>query len=253
MTIRRPIFVGNWKMNNSIGESIKLVTELKNLVADVDYADIVVAPPFTALYSVSIAIQDSNIQLGAQNMHWEEEGAYTGEVSAFMLQDVNCRFAILGHSERRKYFGETDERIRKKVRAALDAALTPIVCVGETEGDRKRGETFGVVESQIRGALSSLSSEDMKAVVVAYEPVWAIGTGVNATPEQAQEVHEFIRSLAERMFDTAIANGLRILYGGSVNDDNVTELMAQQDLDGTLVGGASLKSKVFASIVKSGS
>ncbi|KPJ61903.1 MAG: triosephosphate isomerase [Deltaproteobacteria bacterium DG_8] len=248
--MRRPLIAGNWKMNKNSAESIKLVSELREMVSDVSDVEIVVAPPFTALGSVEATIKDSNIFLSAQNTFWQEIGAFTGEISPSMLKDVGCQYTIIGHSERRQYFAETNETVNKRLQAALKASLTPIVCIGETLEEREAGKTLAVIEQQVREGLNGLSSEEMEKVVIAYEPVWAIGTGKTATPDQAQEVHKFIRDQIAQIFGEGVAENIRVLYGGSVKPDNIDQLMAQKDIDGALVGGASLKAESFARIVK---
>ncbi len=247
---RTPMIVGNWKMNNSINESIRLVTELNELIADVDDVDVVVAPSFVALYSVSMALEDTTIKLCAQNCFWEENGAYTGEISPTMIADAGCEYVILGHSERRRLFHETDDDVNRKVLAALDAGLIPIICVGETLEERDQNRTLSIVESQVKWALRDFPINQPVNLVIAYEPVWAIGTGRNATPEQAQEVHQHIRKILARLFGNSKANEIPILYGGSVKPENIDALMAEADIDGALVGGASLDSMAFARIIK---
>lgn len=246
---RRLIIAGNWKMNKTAAEAVALVTELKRELARVRDVDIVVCPPFTALCEVSKVILDSNIYLGAQNMNENDNGAYTGEISAQMLKEFSVRYVILGHSERRTYQKETDELIAKKVIKAHAAAIKPIVCVGETLEERERGETEKVLQTQIRGCLSALTHEQMMETIIAYEPVWAIGTGRNATPEQAQQAHAFIRSLIKEMYGPNVAQRVRIQYGGSVKPSNAKDLMSQPDVDGALVGGASLEARSFAEII----
>jgi len=248
--MRRPIIAGNWKMNNNSAESVKLVSQLKEMVSGVKEVEVVVAPPYTALGSVATAIKGSNIFLSAQNIFWEEKGAFTGEISPSMLKDIECQYAIIGHSERRQYFGETNETVNKRLKAALDASLTPIVCIGETLEEREANKTLTVIEKQVKEGFAGISSGEMEKVVIAYEPVWAIGTGKTATPEQAQEIHQFIRGMLAQVFDEGVAEGIRILYGGSVKPDNVDQLMSQKDIDGALVGGASLKADSFARIVQ---
>ncbi len=247
--MRRPIIVGNWKMHKTIAEAVALAQTLKASVAGVRDVEIGVAPPFTALAAVVEALRASHIVVGAQNMHWEPQGAFTGEISAAMLADVGCRQVIIGHSERRQYFAETDETVNKKLHAALAAGLDPILCIGETLAQRESQATFRVLEQQVRQALVSIGEEGMRRLVIAYEPVWAIGTGKTATPEQAQEVHAFIRSLLESLYGKTLADEVRIQYGGSVNAGNIQALMAQPDVDGALVGGASLDASSFAKIV----
>ena len=237
-------------MNNSCAESVELVSQLKDIFSDSRDIDIVVAPPFTALGAVAPVLKGSPVGLAAQHVFWEESGAFTGEISTAMLKDVGCRYVIIGHSERRQYFSETDETVNKRLNAALKASLIPIVCIGETLAEREAEKTLTVIEQQLKGGLKGLSLEEMATVVIAYEPVWAIGTGKTATPDQAQEVHRFIRDLIARIFSKEIAESTRILYGGSVKPDTVDQLMAQLDIDGALVGGASLKADEFARIVK---
>jgi triosephosphate isomerase len=248
--MRRPLIAGNWKMHKNVSESVALVSQLKEMVADAKGVEVVVAPPFTALGAVAQVLKGSNILLSAQNTFWEESGAYTGEVSPSMLKDSGCTCTIIGHSERRQYFGETNETVNKKLKASIKASLLPIVCIGETLEERETGKTLKVIEKQVRGGLKGLSTAEMEKVVIAYEPVWAIGTGKTATSEQAQEVHLFIRKMVTELFGSKLAESLRILYGGSVKADTIDELMAQKDIDGALVGGASLKADSFARIVK---
>jgi len=230
-------------------EARAFLAALRPLVAASSHCDIVVAPPYTALAAAVEAARGSAIQIAAQDLHWEKEGAFTGEVSARMVVDVGCRAVIIGHSERRQYFGETDESVNKKVKAVLEAELTPIVCVGETLQQREAGQTEAVLERQFRGGLAALTGAEFSRIIVAYEPVWAIGTGRTATPEQAAEAHRFLRQSAGSSFTPERAAGLRILYGGSVKPDNIKGLMAQMEIDGALVGGASLDAQSFASIV----
>lgn len=248
--MRRPIIAGNWKMYKTLSEALELVENLKLSCSSVSDRDVVVCPPFTAVAIVAQAIKKSVLKLGAQNLHWEKEGAFTGEVSAKMLADAGCAFVIIGHSERRQYFGETDDTVNKRTKAALAAGLTPIVCVGETLSEREANRAFEVIERQMKGGLANLSVEESAKIVIAYEPVWAIGTGKTASPEQAEEVHRFIREKFSTLYGPSAAAGLRILYGGSVKPDNVKSLMSQPDIDGALVGGASLKAEDFTRIVK---
>ena len=248
--MRKPIIAGNWKLNKTLNESAQLVTLLKRLVTDTSHVEVVVCPVFTALSSISEILMDSDIQLGAQDMYWEEKGAFTGEVSGGLLKDAGVKFVIIGHSERRQFFHETHETVNKKTKAALKNGLTPIVCIGEMLAERENGSTFRVLEEQIKGALAGFSAEDMKKIVVAYEPVWAIGTGKVATPLEAQEAHAFIRKEISKLFGNEVAQGLRIQYGGSVKADNIAELMKQADIDGALVGGASLDAQGFSDIIK---
>ncbi len=247
---RRPVIAGNWKLNKSIKEAIDLVTLLKRQITDFRHVDVVVCPVFTAISDVHEILLESEIRVGGQNLYWEEKGAFTGEVSASLLKDAGAAYVIVGHSERRQFFHETHETVNKKTRAALKAGLTPIVCVGEMLAERESGKTFQVVEEQVRGAFAGFSKEDMAHLVLAYEPVWAIGTGKVATPAQAQEVHSFIRKEIAKLFGEETASGLRIQYGGSVKADNIAELMREPDIDGALVGGASLDAQSFADIVK---
>ena len=249
-TMRRPIIAGNWKMNKSNFEAIDLVTLLKRDLNDVNDVDIVVCPPFTALSDVKDVLTDSNIMLGAQNLYWEDAGAFTGEISASMLKEVGAQFVIIGHSERRQYFAETNDSVNKRIKAALKWNLTPIVCVGENLHERENNRTFDVVRDHCEGAFDGFSEEEIEKIIIAYEPVWAIGTGKTATPQQAQEVHRFIRELLMRMYNEELARDIRIQYGGSVKPENITELMAQPDIDGALVGGASLSHESFVKIVK---
>ncbi|PIE35476.1 triose-phosphate isomerase [candidate division KSB3 bacterium] len=248
--MRTPIIAGNWKMNTVVEEAKALVESLKDLVSDVKDVEVVVCPPFISLTTVRDVIADSNIELGAQNLYWEKSGAFTAEISAPMLKSAGCTFVIIGHSERRTYFNETDETVNKRIFAALDEGLKPIVCVGETLEEREAEKTFDVIKTQISDGLAHLSQEQMASIVIAYEPVWAIGTGKTATKEQAQEVHAFIRKLLAELFGEATAEATRIQYGGSVKPENASELMNQPDIDGALVGGAALKADSFAKIVK---
>jgi triosephosphate isomerase (TIM) len=247
---RKLLIAGNWKMNKTVAEALDLVQGLRREVANIKEVDIVVCPPYTALGEVSKAILDSNIRLGAQNMSENNDGAYTGEIAAGMLKEFSVRFVILGHSERRQYQKESDALIAKKAAAVLAASLKPIVCVGETLQERESGQTETVVGTQVRGSLAGLSKAQMEETIIAYEPVWAIGTGKTATSAQAQAVHAFIRKTLASIFDEAIAKRVRILYGGSVKPANTRELMSQPDVDGALVGGAALEMRSFADIVK---
>ncbi|MBE0551467.1 MAG: triose-phosphate isomerase [Ignavibacterium sp.] len=249
--MRKNVIAGNWKMNNDLKESEKLIVELKNLLKnEKPNCDVIVCPPFTSLSEASKLVSGSSIKLGAQNMHFEDSGAFTGEVSASMLKSVGCEYVILGHSERRHIFGESNEVINKKIKKALSAGLKPIFCIGELLEERENGSTNEVVKSQILKGLKGISADDMKNVIVAYEPVWAIGTGKTASPAQAQEVHEFIRDLIEIDYSLEVANDLVIQYGGSVKPDNAKELLSQKDIDGALVGGACLKADSFLGIIK---
>jgi triosephosphate isomerase (TIM) len=247
---RKLIIAGNWKMNKTVAEAVALVGELKIELADVTEVDIVVCPPFTALSEVAKALRGSNIQLGAQNMSEHDGGAYTGEIAAAMLKELSVRYVILGHSERRQYQRESDELISKKAQAAHAVTLIPIICVGETLAERETGRTEKVLETQVRGSLTGLSKDQMAETLIAYEPVWAIGTGQTATTAQAQEAHALIRGLLVELFDETVARRVRIQYGGSVKPSNARELMSQRDVDGALVGGASLEARSFIEIVK---
>ena len=248
--MRKPIMAGNWKMQKTVKEAVDFVTRLQKALGDWEETEAVVAPPFVALSPVAERLAGTRIALAAQDCFWEEQGAFTGEISPPMLQDVGCRYVIIGHSERRAYFGETDETVNNKVKAVLSHDLLPIICVGESLEERERGDTFKIVERQIQEGLKGLDGAVVQTLVVAYEPIWAIGTGKTATPEQAQEVHAFIRGLVATIFSPEGAEGIRIQYGGSVKPDNVDELMAQPDIDGALVGGASLEVDSFARIVR---
>jgi len=247
---RKLIIAGNWKMNKTVAEALDVVAGIKRELKDVKEVDIVVCPPYTALGEVSKAILDSNIRLGAQNMSEHNFGAYTGEIAAGMLKEFSVRYVILGHSERRHFQKESDELIAKRALAAHGASLKPIVCVGETLGEREAGRTHKVLETQVRGSLAGLSKAQMEETVIAYEPVWAVGTGKTASAEQAQEAHAFIRRLLGHMFEETVARRVRIQYGGSVKPANARELMGLPDVDGALVGGASLELRSFADIVK---
>ena len=248
--MRKTIIAGNWKMNRNHNEAGALAREIVEKVAGIEEVEIVICPPFTSLAAVHDQIQDSPVTLGAQNMHWEDKGAYTGEVSANMLLTLGCNYVILGHSERRTYFHETDEIVARKVRAAIAAGLTPIVCVGETREERESGITRDVVKRQVNGAFQSLSADEFDGTVIAYEPVWAIGTGLTATADQAQEVHSFIRSQIVEMFGDDAAGRTRIQYGGSMKPENARELLARQDIDGGLIGGAALDAGSFEEIIR---
>ncbi len=247
---RKLVIAGNWKMNKTVAEALALVKGLKIELSNLKEIDVIICPPFTALDEVSKAILDSSIRLGAQNMSEHNHGAFTGEITAGMLKEFSVRYVILGHSERRQFQKESDELISKKARAAHAAALKPIVCVGETLAEREGGQTEKVLDTQVHGSLSGLTPEQMGETIVAYEPVWAIGTGKTATTAQAQEAHAFIRKLLAGMFDENIARRVRIQYGGSVKPSNARELMEQPDVDGALVGGASLDARSFSDIVK---
>jgi triosephosphate isomerase (TIM) len=246
---RRPVIAGNWKMNKTVAEALELVRDLTTELATVQEVDMVVCPPFTALSEVGKAIRGSNIRLGAQNMSENGPGPYTGEIAAEMLKELSVRYVILGHSERRKYQKESDALVSKKAHVAHAASLRPIICVGETLAEHETGQTNKILETQVRGSVAGLCKEQMVETIIAYEPVWAIGTGKTATTTQAQEAHAFIRGLLSELSDEAVARRVRIQYGGSVKPSNVRELMKQPDVDGALVGGASLERRSFAEIV----
>ncbi|MCI0498386.1 MAG: triose-phosphate isomerase [Planctomycetales bacterium] len=248
--MRKPFIAGNWKMNTNSASAVALAAGLARQLAGVETIDVAVCPPFLYLQSVAAALSASNIALGAQDVYFEGNGAFTGEVSVEMLKDCCCSYAIIGHSERRHVLGETDALINKKIAAAIAGGLLPIFCVGELLEDREAGKTTQVVADQVKKGLDGLCPERVQAVTIAYEPVWAIGTGRTATPAQAQEVHAMIRSLLEKLYGKDIARALRIQYGGSAKPSNTAELMSQPDVDGLLVGGASLKVEDFAAMVK---
>lgn len=250
MTSRRRIVIGNWKMNCSVPDALKLATGLRHHIKTTPDIDVVFAPPFTAIYSVGVAMQDASFFLAAQNCHWEDEGPYTGEVSAFFLSDIGCQFVILGHSERRQLFGETDENVNKKVVSALRADLIPIICIGETEAQREAGETSAVLDRQLKTALYGLHQKEVENLIIAYEPVWAIGTGKSATPGQAVECHQHIRNLLGKLFDGPTSAQIRIIYGGSVKAENAAALAKEESIDGCLVGGASLDASEFSGIIR---
>jgi triosephosphate isomerase len=250
--MRKKIIAGNWKMNKTITEALTLIQGIKAELDDCVNVEVVVCPPFTALKSVGDTLVDSQIKLGCQNMSSEDDGAYTGEISHTMLKELFVKYVILGHSERREYYKETDFWVNKKVKKALEKNLRPIVCVGEKLADREAGNTEKVVEAQVRGSLADITAEQFENVVVAYEPVWAIGTGKTATSAQAQEVHAFIRGIIRDMVGEKAAKGLRIQYGGSMKASNAKELLSQPDIDGGLIGGAALEARSFIDIVKAG-
>lgn len=247
--MKHPLIAGNWKMFKTVPEGINLVNIIKAGVHKITDCDAVVCPPFTALRAISDVIRGTKIELGAQDMHFEAEGAFTGEISPLMLKDVGCRYVIIGHSERRQYFKETDELIHKKVVAALKYNLIPILCLGETLEERESRRAFEVVKQQFDQSLKDLKSEEMERVVIAYEPVWAIGTGRTATPEQAEQMHSYIRRLLNERYGDAVGGRVKILYGGSVKPDNIAQLMTKPNVDGALVGGASIKAEAFIQIV----
>ncbi|PIW69752.1 MAG: triose-phosphate isomerase [Ignavibacteriales bacterium CG12_big_fil_rev_8_21_14_0_65_30_8] len=249
--MRRRIIAGNWKMHNNISESQNLVSKLvsgltnQNLIREV-----IICPPFTSLCEISNLLKDTKVELGAQNMHFEEKGAFTGEISSDMLKSVGCKYVILGHSERRTIFGETDELISKKIKKALTSDLTPIFCIGESLEQRENGTTNDVIKRQVLEGIKDLTEEEVNKIIIAYEPIWAIGTGKTATPEQAQEVHKFIRSILTETFSETVSEKIPILYGGSVKPNNAEDLLAKEDIDGALVGGACLEAESFISIIK---
>lgn len=250
--MRQKIVAGNWKMNNDLQLSIRLVSEIKNLIGTKKFnTKIIICPAFISLDTVKTLIKNSEILLGAQNMYYEENGAFTGEVSPSMLKSVGCEYVILGHSERRTIFSESNLLINKKIKAALNNNLNPIFCVGESLSEREQNKTFSVIEKQIVEGLAEISENDLQNLIIAYEPVWAIGTGRNATPEQAQEVHEFIRELIAKLYSKKYSETLIIQYGGSVKPENSRSLMSQRDIDGALVGGACLKAESFIQIIES--
>jgi len=247
---RRRVIAGNWKMYKNQAETRAFFAAVKPLVAGVNDCDMVIAPPFTNIPAAVEAAKGTNIGISAQDVYWEKEGAFTGQVSTGMLVEAGCRYTIIGHSERRQFFGDTNETVLKKTKAALAAGLTPIVCIGEMLADREAGNTEKVIEAQFTGSLGALTPEEFSRILVAYEPVWAIGTGRTATPEIAAAVHKFVRQCGSTNFSAGHASALRILYGGSVKPDNIKGLMAQEELDGALVGGASLDPNSYASLVK---
>ncbi|MBI1734261.1 MAG: triose-phosphate isomerase [Candidatus Rokubacteria bacterium] len=248
--MRTPLVVGNWKMYGTLAEAKPLATGVRDGVRRVRGVDVVLCPPFTALAAVGDVVRDSAVALGAQNCHWDAQGAHTGEISTAMLAELGCRYVILGHSERRKEIGETDELINRKMTAVIARGLTPILCVGETAEERRQGLTFTTVEGQLRAGLAGIAPETIGTIVLAYEPVWAIGTGQNATAAQASEVHGYLRGLLSELTAKETAQAIRVLYGGSVKADNAAELVAASDIDGALVGGASLKAADFVAIAK---
>ncbi|MEW6653464.1 MAG: triose-phosphate isomerase [Bacteroidota bacterium] len=249
--MRKKVIAGNWKMNNDLNGTVGLISELKKGVNEHTKAAVVVFPPFTSLETAHTLLKDTLIKLGAQNMYFEESGAFTGEISSTMLKSVGCEYIILGHSERRTIFGETDQIINKKIKAAVKNGLKPIFCIGETLEERENGITFEVCEKQVRFGLEGLSESELFNLIIAYEPVWAIGTGKTATNEQAQEVHAYIRGLVSKLLSETFSQNLVIQYGGSVKPDNAKELLAQPDIDGALVGGACLKADSFLKIIES--
>ena len=249
MNNRIPLIAGNWKMFKTSSEAVETAGQLVKLVAMTTDIDVMIAPPFTALAQVSDVVRGSCVSLGAQNLFWEAQGAFTGAISPAMLVSAGCKYVIIGHSERRQYFNETDETVNKRIKAAFDNDLIPVMCVGESEKERESKNTFSVLDKQVKKGLEDFSADNLKGLVIAYEPVWAIGTGKTATSEQAQEVHQFLRSVLEKSFGNILAKSIRILYGGSVKPNNIAELMAMPDVDGALVGGASLDPETFSKIV----
>lgn len=249
MEKRRPFIAGNWKMFKTCAEAIDAFENLDRIVQGVSEVDVMIAAPFTALAPIAEKVDEATVKLGAQNFHWEKEGAYTGEISAAMLLSAGCTHVIIGHSERRQYFGETDETVNKKIRTAVENGLIPVMCVGETEKERDEDQTFSVLDKQVQKGLEGFLLNDLSSLIIAYEPVWAIGTGRTATADQAQEVHHYIRTMIGDGFGAGLAQGLRILYGGSVKPGNISELMGMPDIDGALVGGASLDPETFGKIV----
>ena len=247
--MRTPFIAANWKMYKTVHEAVVFVKEFRSLVKDVADVEIVLAPPFTALHPVAEAARSSNIAVAGQNLHWEREGAFTGEISAGMLKEAGAEYVIIGHSERRRLFGETDQTVNRRLVAAFGASLTPIVCIGETLEEREAEQTLPVLDRQIKDGLDGLTADQMGALVIAYEPVWAIGTGRNATPAQAGEAHAHIRGRLRQWFGGAAADTCHIIYGGSVKPDNISDLIKLPDVDGALVGGASLDVRAFSDIV----
>lgn len=248
--MRIPLIAGNWKMYQTVAETVAYIKELKIQLSGITGVDVVLCPPYTALFAAGEAIKGSSIHLAAQNMHWQEEGAYTGEIAPDMLKEVGCEYVIIGHSERRQYFGETNETVNQKIKAAQKHGLIPIVCVGETLEQRETGITEQIIGEQVKEALVDLTADQVAALVIAYEPIWAIGTGRTASADDAQQVNGFIRKVVEELVGQEAAEAVRIQYGGSVKPDNIKGLMAKPDVDGALVGGASLKPGSFAEIVK---
>jgi len=247
--MRTPLIAGNWKMFKTVAEAVVFAKELRSLVKDISGVDIIVAPPFTAIHAVAEALRNANVAVSAQDVYWEKEGAFTGEVSAGMIKEAGAEYAIIGHSERRRLFGETDATVNRKIVAAIGVGLTPIACIGETLDERERNETLAVLDRQIKNGLDGLASGQVGELVVAYEPVWAIGTGRNATAAQAEEAHAHIRTRLRQWFGAEAADRCRVLYGGSVKPDNIANLIQEPDVDGALVGGASLEVRSFGELV----
>jgi triosephosphate isomerase len=248
--MRRPIIAGNWKMHKTVRESVDFARQLMIAYAESPDRRVIVAPPFTSIYTVAAVLMGSVIHVAAQNLHDKQAGAFTGEISAGMLVDAGCEYVIVGHSERRTIFGEKDDVINRKLKAAISSGLKPIFCIGETLEEREAGRTFAVIERQIKEGLNNFTADDIKNIVIAYEPVWAIGTGRTATPEQAQEVHACIRTVMGKIYGDDLAGLLHVIYGGSVNPGTIGGLMAQTDIDGALVGGASLDVESFVKIIR---
>jgi triosephosphate isomerase len=251
--MRTPLIAGNFKMFKTVAETVSYVNDLRVLIKDIKGVDIAIAPPFTSVAAAVDAAKGSAIEVGAQNLHWEREGAFTGEISAVMIRDTGARYVIVGHSERRTLFGDTNETVNRKTHAALTAGLVPIVCIGETLDQRDRNETMAVLDRQVRDSLDRVTGEQLAGMVLAYEPVWAIGTGRNATPAQAGEAHFHIRQRLKQWFGLEASERCRVLYGGSVKPDNIAKLIAEPDVDGALVGGASLDPKSFFAIISGSS
>ena len=248
--MRTPVIAGNWKMHKTTGEARSLARAIKEGAGQVTHCQVVVAPPFTSLAAVAEELRGSRVILAAQNVHWEPKGAFTGEISVPMLQDIGCTMAIVGHSERRQYFGETDKTVNRRAKALLQSGLQPILCIGETLAERESGKYHQVVAQQLTGGLDGLTAQSLMRIILAYEPVWAIGTGRTASPEQAQEVHAAIRNWLVQKFGDATGQGVRVLYGGSVKPDNIADLMRQPDIDGALVGGACLEADSFMRLIR---
>ncbi len=248
--MRHPFIAGNWKMFKTVHDTVVYVKEFRSLVKDIEDVEIVVAPPFTAIHSAAEAARNSNVGIAAQNLHWEREGAFTGEVSGAMVREAGAEYVIIGHSERRQHFGETDASVNRKLGAALSAGLIPIVCIGETLEERERNETLTVLDRQIKDGFDGITGEQIGALVIAYEPVWAIGTGRTATAAQAQEAHAHVRQRLRQWFGAPAADECHVIYGGSVKPDNTRDLVGQPDVDGALVGGASLDLKSFSEIIR---
>ena len=247
--MRKPLIAGNWKMHMTVNEAVELAGAVARLSSDARDREVMIAPPYTALFEVARALEGSNVLLSSQNVCWEEKGAFTGEISPVMLKDIGCSMAIIGHSERRHIFGEDNKMVNKRILGAQKFGMVPVFCIGETLDEREAGHTFKVLESQVREGLVGVEISDPATIVVAYEPVWAIGTGKTATVVQAQEVHAFVRELLAGMYQKNVASEIRILYGGSVNPENVDALMSEEDVDGALVGGAALKPELFDRII----